>query len=83
MTKLPATALIAGGNGNLGRLLATRLLARGQGVIKFDIPGSEPAVTGPGETIVTGDVCDSDALRKVIEKHLTEDVAEFLGKILE
>lgn len=69
MTKFPATALITGGNGNLGRLLATQLLARGQAVIKFDLPGSEPAQAEPGETIVSGDIRDSDALRGLVEKH--------------
>ena len=69
MASFPTTVLITGGNGNLGRLLAKQLLARGQTVIKFDIPGSEPAITEPGETIVTGDIRDTDTLRELIETH--------------
>lgn len=69
MTDFPATVLITGGNGNLGRLLATQLLARGQAVIKFDLPGSEPSGCAANETIVSGDIRDSDALRELVEEH--------------
>jgi len=41
------TALLTGGNGNLGRLVAHKLLERGVKVIKFDIPGTEPVDTHP------------------------------------
>ncbi len=37
------TALITGGKGNLGRLVAARLEALGVKVISFDLPGTESA----------------------------------------
>ncbi len=59
-------ALITGGNGNLGRLVAERLLAQGQRVIRFDIPGTEPASTAPNESIVSGDIRDAELLRALV-----------------
>ena len=44
--------LITGGNGNLGRLGADKLLVRGQRVVKFDVPGTEPASIQANETVV-------------------------------
>ncbi|MGI9317668.1 MAG: NAD-dependent epimerase/dehydratase family protein [bacterium] len=63
------TVLITGGNGNLGRLISARLLAAGKCVIKFDIPDTELASTHPNEKIITGDIRDEDALRKVLEEN--------------
>jgi len=63
------TALITGGNGNLGRLVAARLLERGTRVIKFDIPGTEPDSTDANETVIAGDMRDSDQLEKVLMEH--------------
>jgi len=54
------TALLTGGNGNLGRLVAAQLLERGVRVIKFDIPGTEPDKTHENETIVIGDMRNND-----------------------
>ena len=65
----PRTSLITGGNGNLGRLVAERLLARGENVVKFDIPGSEPEHVSDGETIVIGDIRDHAQLRDIYETH--------------
>ena len=72
MTGNTEKALITGGNGNIGRLVANQLLARGQPVIKFDIPGTEPAETHANEQIVSGDIRDTDLLQKVIEEHKPE-----------
>jgi len=54
------TALLTGGNGNLGRLVAAQLLERGVRVIKFDIPGTEPEQTHENETIVIGDMRNNE-----------------------
>ena len=40
MSNDSSCALVTGGNGNLGRLVTARLLARGQQVISFDLPGT-------------------------------------------
>ncbi|MEM7561697.1 MAG: NAD-dependent epimerase/dehydratase family protein [Pseudomonadota bacterium] len=63
------TILITGGNGNLGRLVADKLLAGGCQVVKFDVPGSESDTTLVNESIVTGDVRDIELLRNTIEQH--------------
>lgn len=68
------TALITGGNGNLGRLVAERLLASGQHVIKFDLPGSEAAVLHANETVVIGDVRDGGLLRGVIAEYRPDTI---------
>jgi len=67
-------ALITGGNGNLGRLLARQLRAKGVETVQFDIPGSEPASTDPGEVVVIGDVRDSDLLARVFDEHKPDAV---------
>ncbi len=69
MSKAIKTALITGGNGNLGRLVGERLLNAGASIVKFDIPGSEPDSTVEGETIVTGDVRDQALLESLIIEH--------------
>jgi len=60
------TVLITGGNGNLGRLVAGRLLQGGVRVVKFDIPGTEPAQTVENETVVCGDIRDAELLRDLV-----------------
>ena len=45
MSKQSKTALLTGGNGNLGRLVADRLLDAGFKVVSFDLPGTEPDAT--------------------------------------
>lgn len=71
---MTGTALITGGNGNLGRLVAEQLLARGQRVVSFDLPGTRPVVVGPDEHIIEGDVRDVDALRAAIETHRPDTI---------
>jgi len=68
------TALITGGNGNLGRLTAERLLARGVKVVKFDIPGTEPLQLHENESVVIGDMRDTDALKRVLEEHQPDTI---------
>lgn len=65
----PETVLITGGNGNLGRLLAERLLAAGNRVVKFDLPGSEPASARAGEILVSGDIRDTALLQRLFDEH--------------
>ena len=66
--------LITGGNGNLGRLVAEQLLKHGQRVIKFDIPGTEPAEPGDNEVVITGDIRDTDSLEKIISEHQPDTI---------
>ena len=68
------TALITGGNGNLGRLTADRLLARGVKVIKFDIPGSEPEHTHENETIVIGDIRDTAQVESLVADYQPDTI---------
>jgi len=67
-------ALITGGNGNLGRLVADQLLAKGVEVVKFDIPGTEPEQTLAGETIIIGDIRDQDQIRKILQDHKPDTI---------
>ena len=67
-------AFITGGNGNLGRLVADQLLAKGIEVVKFDIPGTEPDEVQTGETIVIGDIRDQTLLRDIMQKHRPDTV---------
>ena len=64
-----ASALITGGNGNLGRLVADRLLARGQHVITFDLPGAAPRRLHDNETSLSGDIRDADLLKGILAEH--------------
>lgn len=68
------TALITGGNGNLGRLTADRLLADGKAVIRFDIPGTEPATTRPNETIIIGDIRDKERVEAILSEHQPDTI---------
>ncbi len=69
MTNEIQTALITGGNGNLGRLVGAQLLQRGVKVVKFDIPGTEPAQLHDNETVVIGDMRDQAALQDLLKQH--------------
>jgi len=68
------TALLTGGNGNLGRLVAAQLLERGVKVIKFDIPGTEPAELHANETVVIGDMRDQDTLKRLLADHQPDTI---------
>jgi len=74
MSNHPESALITGGNGNLGRLVADKLLARGQRVVKFDVPGTEPESIQVNETVVSGDVRDTDALKSILAEHRPDTI---------
>lgn len=74
MSKHRECALITGGNGNLGRLVAARLLEQGQQVVKFDLPGTEPALLQTGETVVSGDIRDDKLLQELIQEHRPDTV---------
>jgi len=74
MSDKPESVLITGGNGNLGRLVADKLLARGQRVVKFDIPGTEPTSIQANETVVSGDVRDVTALKNIVAEHRPDTI---------
>ncbi len=63
------TALLTGGNGNLGQLVADRLLDSGVRVVKFDVPPMEPESTRDDEVVVVGDIRDLEQLEAVILEH--------------
>jgi len=70
----PESVLITGGNGNLGRLVAGKLLARGQRVVKFDVPGTELASVQVNETVVSGDIRDTGALKNILAEHRPDTI---------
>ena len=74
MTDISASVLITGGNGNLGRLVADKLLARGQRVVKFDIPGTEPATLHANESVVSGDIRDLELLKNILAQHRPDTI---------
>lgn len=67
-------ALITGGNGNIGRLLSQRLVARGIDVVRFDLPGSAPESHDERETIITGDIRDRSLLNAIFSSHRPDGV---------
>lgn len=68
------TALITGGNGNLGQLVATRLESMGVQVVSFDLPGTESTKTDARHAVVLGDMRDHALLRQVFEDHKPQAV---------
>ena len=61
------TALITGGNGNLGRLLAQQLSDKGIDVLCFDLPGTEHKNETYYKHIFLGDVRDQDLVHKIVK----------------
>ncbi len=74
MSAKTGKVLITGGNGNLGRLVAEQLLNRGQSVVKFDIPGTEPDQLRHNEVVITGDIRDTDTVEKIISAHRPDTI---------
>ncbi len=68
------TALITGGNGNIGRLLAERLVTKDIKVIRFDLPGSGPEIHTALETIITGDIRDQSLLEEILKTHKPDTI---------
>ena len=68
------TALVTGGNGNLGQLVAQHLEDAGTEVISFDLPGSEGALSDQRHAVVLGDIRDQDLLENTIKTHKPEVV---------
>ena len=70
-------ALLTGGNGNLARLTADRLVQRDVRVIRFDRPET---ITGPapaGTDIIEGDVRDVDQMEQIFSDHKPDIVYHF------
>ncbi|MAD94098.1 MAG: hypothetical protein CML33_01205 [Rhodobacteraceae bacterium] len=67
-------ALITGGNGNLGRLVAARLEAQGVNVISFDLPGTESSKTNTRHAIILGDMRDHELLSQIFADHQPQAV---------
>ena len=74
-------ALVTGGNGNLGRLVAQQLEDAGTKVISFDLPGSEGAYSDLRHAVVSGDMRDQDLLKKTVTTH-KPDVVIHLASML-
>lgn len=75
------TALLTGGNGNLGRLVADRLLDAGVKVVKFDLPGTAPDAPRRGEDIVAGDIRDVGLIERTLEQY-QPDMVYHLASLL-
>lgn len=67
------TALLTGGNGNLGRLVAARLRARGIRVVRFDLPGTKD-IDPEGDAVVLGDIRDADLVKGMLAEHKPDAV---------
>ncbi len=75
MTERPLEkVLITGGNGNLGRLVATLLESRGSAVVSFDLPGTEGPHSAVRHAEVLGDIRDTDVISDVLEAHRPDAV---------
>ncbi len=61
------TALITGGNGNLGRLVAQQLSAKGIDVLCLDLPETEQKNETFYKNIFLGDVCDQDLVKRILK----------------
>ena len=63
--------LITGGNGNLGRLLASDFEARGVTVVAFDLPSDNPLPDDPAKsrTFIAGDIRDTGQLESILDEH--------------
>ena len=75
------TALVTGGNGNLGRLVAQNLEKTGTRVVSFDLSGSEGAHSNPRHAVVLGDIRDHTLLEQTIRTH-KPDVVIHLASML-
>lgn len=75
------TALVTGGNGNLGRLVAQNLEAMGTRVVSFDLPGSEGPHCDPRHAVVLGDMRDQSLLEDTLATH-KPDVVIHLASML-
>ena len=75
------TALVTGGNGNLGRLVAQNLEKTGTRVVSFDLSGSEGAHSDPRYAVVLGDIRDHTLLEQTIRTH-KPDVVIHLASML-
>ena len=60
------TALITGGNGNLGRLVAKQMYSKGINVLCLDLPGTELTNEKNSKNIFLGDICDLDLLNNIL-----------------
>ena len=61
------TALITGGNGNLGRLVAQQLFAKGKDVLCLDLPETEQKNEMLYKKIFLGDVSDQDLVNRILK----------------
>ena len=61
------TALITGGNGNLGRLVAQQLSAKGKDVLCLDLPETEQKNEKFYKKIFLGNVCDQNLVNKILK----------------
>ena len=61
------TALITGGNGNLGRLFARQLSAKGKDVLCLDLPETEQKNEKFYKKIFLGDVCDQNLVNRILK----------------
>lgn len=81
MSNNPKSILITGGNGNIARLLAKRLLQDSHKVTCLDI--TEPNIEATVENVdyVTADICDESALERTV-KSSAPDIVFHLASLL-
>lgn len=72
MSDNPKSILITGGNGNIARLLAKRLLKENHSVTCLDITDPDPSSAVEGIDYITADICDEAAIESTLKSKNTE-----------
>lgn len=68
MSIAPTSILITGGNGNIARLLAKRLLTDSHSVACLDIAEPSPESMVSGATYLSADICDQGAIEDALNR---------------
>jgi len=74
-------ALITGGNGNLGRLLARELTAKGIDVICFDLPETDTKDESYFKRIFLGDVRDKDIINSILKDQRPQAIYHLASRL--
>ncbi len=74
MSNNPKSILITGGNGNIARLLAKRLLNDNHSVTCLDITDPDPGSVVEGVDYIKADICDESAIESALKSKQTEVV---------
>ena len=74
-------ALITGGNGNLGRLLARELTVKGIDVICFDLPETDTKDESYFKRIFLGDVRDKDIINSILKDQRPQAIYHLASRL--